>query len=380
MPGSYEDPLIQCNVIHHSLSDSLEYEALSYTWGDPNDREIIFLDPHGAALSVTRNCYNALRRLRKPGAWRTVWVDAICINQRDLEERAEQVKKMHHIFGQATQVTAYLGEADADSEKVLTVVAKIEESLDDPQFRASFDLHKAFPDIIEPARRFFRRAWFHRVWILQEVRRYHKYERLPILTCGSQSTDLDILYDFVTNYDQETSILDERVPILFRACLTWGDDDEPMFPRGPYVEENDSWDEVDRAQFWDALKETRTLEATNPRDKVFALFSLLRNPDAFSSWVDYTNSPENIFLDIALYVLPVVGPLILEATLHPHSRGSILPSWVPDWSNRTGFTFYPFEYSHRRPMRHSVSRSDESVELHELQELHEYSSLDGTFE
>ncbi|KAJ4309745.1 hypothetical protein N0V84_011333 [Fusarium piperis] len=88
-PGLGSAP-ISCTIHRISLtSDPLpRYEALSYTWGDPKvTREIIV---NGYLINVTFNLYSALYRLRQPEDMRILWVDALCINQTDVDERGQQ--------------------------------------------------------------------------------------------------------------------------------------------------------------------------------------------------------------------------------------------------------------------------------------------------
>ena len=91
-----------------------DYIALSYVWGNPGERRDIRLDGH--QFSVTLNLYYALLHLRDSLEVRrmglSVWIDAICINQDDLDERGAQVKKMNIIYSQALAVRAFLGHAD----------------------------------------------------------------------------------------------------------------------------------------------------------------------------------------------------------------------------------------------------------------------------
>ena len=86
-----------------------QYEALSYTWGASSlNRSIVVNDIY--ELPVTGNLFNALRRLRFHFSTRVLWVDKVCINQDDLEERPHQVAIMAVIYGHATAVNVWLGE------------------------------------------------------------------------------------------------------------------------------------------------------------------------------------------------------------------------------------------------------------------------------
>lgn len=77
-------------------------------WGSLENKQLTSVD--GAQLSVTRNLHAALLRLRDPALDRILWVDAICINQQDLKERAEQVQFMAMVYVCASRVLVWLGE------------------------------------------------------------------------------------------------------------------------------------------------------------------------------------------------------------------------------------------------------------------------------
>ncbi|KAK9780814.1 putative Heterokaryon incompatibility domain-containing protein [Seiridium cardinale] len=103
---------IQCSFHIVSLDGNLEYEALSYVWGDPTITQPVIVD--GNEMQVTTNLEAALRHLRSDQKPRTLWVDAICINQQDDREKSAQVPMMGKIFQQATSVLAWFGHGDED--------------------------------------------------------------------------------------------------------------------------------------------------------------------------------------------------------------------------------------------------------------------------
>ena len=61
-------------------------------------------------MKITKNLSNALVSLRRPYESRLLWVDALCINQDDVEERSQQVSIMGRIYKEARMVLVYLGE------------------------------------------------------------------------------------------------------------------------------------------------------------------------------------------------------------------------------------------------------------------------------
>jgi hypothetical protein len=88
-----------------------DYIALSYVWGDARKTREIYVNDH--CFAVGENLYLALRKLQSSFEVRErklkVWIDAICINQNDLAERAQEVKKMDMIYADAISVRAFLG-------------------------------------------------------------------------------------------------------------------------------------------------------------------------------------------------------------------------------------------------------------------------------
>ena len=116
-PGGFNEP-IRCTLMHDSrTSINGSYEALSYCWGDYKLTKTILVD--GCLFKVTENLESALRCLRDDsvtaGRVRTLWVDAICINQADVPERNHQVSQMQRIYADAEEVLVWLGPASSDS-------------------------------------------------------------------------------------------------------------------------------------------------------------------------------------------------------------------------------------------------------------------------
>src|SRR2546429_478553 len=79
---------VRCEVISVTFASIPKYEALSYTWGEEADTQTIELNHR--RFSVRKNLYDALYHLRNDKKERVIWVDAICINQNDNDERSCQ--------------------------------------------------------------------------------------------------------------------------------------------------------------------------------------------------------------------------------------------------------------------------------------------------
>jgi Heterokaryon incompatibility protein (HET) len=93
--GGFNDE-IRCKLTPVSLTQKPAYTALSYCWGDANDCVEITIDDQ--QIAVTKSLETALRYLRSSQEDVVAWVDAICINQRDLDEKSNQVRMMGDIY------------------------------------------------------------------------------------------------------------------------------------------------------------------------------------------------------------------------------------------------------------------------------------------
>ncbi|KAL9601236.1 MAG: hypothetical protein Q9219_002641 [cf. Caloplaca sp. 3 TL-2023] len=99
---------IKCRLVIKTLDEAMaKYSALSYVWGEQSNKTTITCD--NQPLRVTQNLNQALLQYRKKGWSQLLWVDAICINQSDLEEKTAQVKRMKKIYQGAALVVIWLG-------------------------------------------------------------------------------------------------------------------------------------------------------------------------------------------------------------------------------------------------------------------------------
>lgn len=192
LPGKDYEPIV-CLMYEANLDEHPVYEALSYVWGDPKALvSCVYIVGSAAAgvqlqpyfqekknhaqpqekpcfLQITETLHCALNTLRHPEHSRHLWVDAICINQKDLCEQGSQVGIMSRIFGQAARVVAHLGYEEDGSENLPSVLEKIRDhnanrkkqgrnSLD--HFWDEIDMSATNLEAWEPIRRFFSRPWY----------------------------------------------------------------------------------------------------------------------------------------------------------------------------------------------------------------------------
>ncbi|KAL7793758.1 heterokaryon incompatibility protein domain-containing protein [Trichoderma ceciliae] len=101
---------IYFDLIVVSLDAPSSYEAISYTWsGQALDRPTY---ANGQEYRVTKNAEDIMRRLRpnKSGEFINLWIDAVCINQKDNDEKAAQVQLMFEVYANAQRVNIWLGQ------------------------------------------------------------------------------------------------------------------------------------------------------------------------------------------------------------------------------------------------------------------------------
>lgn len=157
------------------------FVALSYNWGDLKDQTTLLVD--GKKLSITRSLQVALEHLfRAKVYW--IWADAICINQKDLEEKASQIQRLSTIFRAADKVVAWLGVHDEHTQSVFDFIRNYRETkqLGEISTQTAIGLGSALVALSE-------RPYWTRVWILQE---FALANRLYVM-CGNDVEDANSL-------------------------------------------------------------------------------------------------------------------------------------------------------------------------------------------
>ncbi|KAH7070435.1 heterokaryon incompatibility protein-domain-containing protein [Paraphoma chrysanthemicola] len=165
-PASLRSDELHCQLLH--ISSDFPYIAISYAWGLQygwSDLVVEDSDQHGppSALKITTTVKLLLRRMRGSSAVRYLWIDALCINQADNAEKAQQVSRMFDIYRMASQVFAWLGNRGKHESDFLKVIKRVEVEGDDV-------LEQHLEECgLGPLHNFFGRSWFWRRWVIQEV-------------------------------------------------------------------------------------------------------------------------------------------------------------------------------------------------------------------
>jgi hypothetical protein len=124
LPGEGSTPIsIDIETARLTEDEKPDYEALSYVWGSmENLSDVVVGSSENATLPITQNLATALPYLRLEDRPRVLWIDAICIDQQNLDERSHQVRRMSDIYTMATRVVVWLGPEGDNSTLALSTM------------------------------------------------------------------------------------------------------------------------------------------------------------------------------------------------------------------------------------------------------------------
>jgi len=144
------------------------YEALSYCWGDPSNLHRIFVQDQAGKesqyLDVTVNLSAALQRIRDPDMSRTLWIDALCIDQNNMKEREQLVGFMATIHAKANQVIFGL-QRSMETEFDHSADSKVFQWMQDMSMGTQEAIIHMVPPLIDRIRKLLADDWFARIWV-----------------------------------------------------------------------------------------------------------------------------------------------------------------------------------------------------------------------
>ena len=297
------------------------YEALSYTWGDPSNEVTIYLDDN--PFQVTKNLDTALRFIRQRREPRTLWIDAICINQTDTAERNVQVGHMNIIYSHASQVLVWLGESDPEVEEAMTMMK--EKRTDESRFL------QVYGPLYQGLTKMLRKTWWRRTWVIQEV---ILASQDPIVGCGHTWLKWNEVSKALMDF--ASSIMDGDRGWIRQQDYTW---DTDLLLINQFALLRKHWKDgsvlaKERLTFTEILTRTRGHEATDARDQIFSILGLLFDEDRVNVPApNYDKSVSQVYQETMVEIFK--SNQNLEFLVHaPEGRQIELPSWCPDFSKR----------------------------------------------
>ncbi|KAF2264433.1 HET-domain-containing protein [Lojkania enalia] len=318
-PGQHVEPL-RCQIRHVDLAGNPPYESLSYCWG--LDRPEAHIQCDGGVIPVTKNLFSALRHLRGERISRTLWIDAVCINQADIEERGYQVSLMKDIFQLSQRTVVWLGEEYEHSGLAIQLIRELAGASQERSARSwRSHISRKIPPLYDPAwqalAQLLQRPWFHRAWIVQEV----SVPKDLLIVCGHATIPWDEFCRAVQYAVDLGLFIAYGGSATFQALSLFETRSDFQSNRLPSLHE--------------ILLRNRSFLATDARDKVFGLLSLA-NPDNVQSMrvrPNYHLTTEQLYKNITQLLLRKLDLTAFNASgVHNSSLEKKLPSWVSDWS------------------------------------------------
>lgn len=395
-------PVISLSLSHVALSASPSstpvpsFQALSYVWGVPKDEPPPTILLNGISMPVTPNLYSALVFLlsqQQDDSFKTsFWIDALCINQADNDEKAFQVPLMSKIYTSADRVLVWLGllprpgegphrdcgctlktvawlgnmfreqvtkKRDGDDSLVaegglaglsqedqkkriaqgfVWTVLQYSITRDYGQENAKtggFDFERIW-------QLFCQRPYWRRAWIVQEV----VLARKAVVLCGSVDRvvvdwenvrDALQLFEWMVLYSNN----DLRYKRLYELL-------GEIIPSVVHLEEATNAYRLSQRKGHDGMRlmevllftdfsdaEDKAIQATDPRDRIYGLLGLIRESDRMKIPVDYSDrtTVSTVLTHVAEALIQEYGPDVLS--YHRETArwtGEGLPTWVPDWT------------------------------------------------
>jgi len=332
--ASSEDEDIHCHLLHVQRNAPGQYQALSYAWGPPHERGLGRIYLEGIPHPVTRTMEIALRKLRRKHGQSplTIWIDALCINQNDDEEKCEQVEMMRTIYQQATEVSIWLGPEDWSPRSDLAWHL-IKDLYHCPRELSSLS------SIIQPSRQdefdalvqFFRRDYFWRIWVVQEVACatnatvYYGSESMPwsgLVEICDKLSDARAFLRGVIYHDKPASLF---------SLMTGGPKNLSLSRRA-----NLPSSEANAPSLVDLLSMHMSKGSTLQHDKVYGMVGISADRDSFGK-IDYSRSVRETYIHTAQHIISTTGSLNVICIQQNDDNIHGLPSWVTDWERRNLF-------------------------------------------
>lgn len=313
------------------------YEALSYVWGPKDTSANIFMGPNRIRFEVSQVLSTALRHLRYEGKTRTVWIDAICINQSDIAERSKQVTIMGDIYQRATRVIVWLGVENQESSHAMHLLQAFGSNIRvdwatrkiSPSDSAEKNQHHwadKYASLPYDRKDFdalaclFEREWFERLWIRQEI----VLACEAVVQCGNEHLSWECFRNVflaISTKDQAVFIRDSeasnwitrlrgngRFRLIYQVCST------------------------SSCRLTDLRYNFSTSKCQDARDRIYAVLSLLYGKErALGITPDYSLEAKEVYKSVTLQFVQTLGDLNILTQCEPVEPFST-PTWVPDWS------------------------------------------------
>lgn len=267
LPGCRSSP-IRCILTRYALPDAPAYSALSYAWGQPDPDCHIEVD--SCLLSVTKNLLRFLKKVRELHGYADhyFWIDAICVNQSDIEERGQQVGMMTTIYTSATLVILWLGPAYEESDLAMRALATLSTMSEDSLSKLWFKREGA------ALRRLCERRYWTRLWVLQEL----ALAKSIHVICGARQVRWENLTSFALGVQQPLFRNKAETSYTYKGFM-----ESPGMAMIKQVIGTSA-----ESLLCDQVRAAQHLRCLDPRDKVYGVLGIAKLDPLDSLIADYS--------------------------------------------------------------------------------------------
>ncbi|KAF4986100.1 hypothetical protein FDECE_16124 [Fusarium decemcellulare] len=342
LPAVHDDEPLE-TIMFHADPREIPYQALSCASNDRKETKLMHCNGRGLAVSET--VYSALVNIRNLGdrkIFSTVWADAVCINQADMQEREAHLRLCKDIFSTAAVTIAHLDGTEKSRRKVFETVDMLHEACRNDEFRerleedeldlSSLDqlcignkrLRIPLDNRVELSK-VFSHPWFERVWNWPEV----SLSKKVYFLYGSALRPWSFFADAAWCMHQlrwESSLNAEcivhgqtRMDLKYDHMLHLDDHRQDILDGKPCT-------------LLSLLTKSRQFTSANLLDRVFALWPHISNSyerEFIQAYFDYSLSPLSVFLNLTLNSIVAHETLDALHLIHNEVKDD-WPSFVPD--------------------------------------------------
>lgn len=369
------------------LAEDPFYHALSYTWGNPHASGVDFTEHFDAVsaeysvaqkvpilcenrvLHVQRNLLDSLNafqqslkdrqgvqgdsgvplpsKLHLTSAGLRIWIDAICINQADLEERSHQVRVMDQIYRKAAHTIIWLGRADQYSAAAAETISRVAAYPKATFVKSEISpFRRQDPEIYEKTglaytswmdwcslAALLKRQWFSRLWIVQET----ILSQSLVFLCGKHEIAWEELVAAARNVEARCEVLGWSPSLMFIEIHEIAVPLEHNIVRLADWREhhhNRTASQLMRFTLENLVYDTWVFRSTEARDKLYGVLGLVDATEREKWVIDYQSSIEEVFARATRRIIEQSRSLKILSCVQDASKRTIAtyPSWVPDYS------------------------------------------------
>ncbi|RYP38014.1 hypothetical protein DL767_002742 [Monosporascus sp. MG133] len=318
----------------NDISGPPDYTAISYTWGSALKQFSLHVTnaDNNSPILLPASLYLALRRIRRSDRPTLIWADAICIDQNSQSEKTQQILLLWRIFRSAQRVLAWIGEEEEGSREAVKrlrnlgkVLQGFRKAVDQPdriktmQHISSDYLPRGDVDTWHAVRSLLRRAWFSRIWTVQEAILASDL----IIVCGGENITWDVFQE-AASFIFRKELVDKNTEFFIADETT---QHNILHLKKFRIEAQERGFRKSDTMFT-LLQLFHQRDVTKPRDRLFALLSLAKDKDDRLK-PDYEASDEEIIMKYgaAFVEKGYALELLYQARAAWERHG--LPSWMP---------------------------------------------------